>query len=354
MIKNVDKFIIFSDLMFGYKNSLEIFNMVYSYFENVFIPKLEKLVEKDKYMIVLLGNVFYGKKNIDVLFFNKVFFLFEKLSKICPIVSLLGSNDVIYGDRNNSILEIFQKITNFYLVKDYTLFEVDEKRVGFLSFGKKEFLNAIKERIDSDNLDVLFTHIPIKEKFKNGISVDYFNNVKKVISGHGDGIEYVMNNFYYLNTLYQVDGKEGRDRKYGFYIYSLSNDKLVFVEAVSIPKVVYFNLSKDNLDDSVIPVIDGNIVYIVIDDYKYFEKARNLVEIYGKYAYKIDIVENYYDFEYFDDSSFGSQNINIGGSMYEILEDYIFNYSNMNDEDKVYVFNLIKSKFPQDKKMKLV
>lgn len=120
-----DNFFMLADLHFGMKlGSDEWQENMRSYFDDWFIPEiLEK--HNDQSALIVLGDVFDDRKNINISVNDMVIDVFEKLARILPVYIINGNHDM-YKKSDNTItsLRSLENIHNLHVIKEPTLITV--------------------------------------------------------------------------------------------------------------------------------------------------------------------------------------------------------------------------------------
>ena len=121
-----NNFFMISDIHLGLKNGSEewIENMK-DYFENFFIPLINK--NKDKYsFLIVLGDIFDDRKNINIMVNDLAINIFEKLGSIIPTYIINGNHD-LYKKTNNNVtsLKSLENIKGVTMIKNPTMVTLD-------------------------------------------------------------------------------------------------------------------------------------------------------------------------------------------------------------------------------------
>lgn len=244
-----NNFFMISDIHLGLKNGSEewIENMK-DYFENFFIPLINK--NKDKYsFLIVLGDIFDDRKNINIMVNDLAINIFEKLGSIIPTYIINGNHD-LYKKTNNNVtsLKSLENIKGVTMIKNPTMItlywykeipsgpeeytkEIEwSKKLMFIPYqGNQEIETELCNQ--NGNCDYMFMHTDFKNlRYDNGrnisIGVDTSRVKGHVYSGHihlrqiSDKITYVGNPYQFRRSdignqkgIYQIKLKKGKDKE---------------------------------------------------------------------------------------------------------------------------------------------
>ncbi|MCK9416414.1 hypothetical protein M0Q97_07135 [Candidatus Dojkabacteria bacterium] len=261
---------------FGYKNnSKEWSKNMFDYFNNIFIPFIEKN-HKSGDILVHLGNLFYSTENVNISILLQVNELLNKLNKILPVYILPG-----YNESSN--------ITNILNIQTIT------KQIDNVSF-----VPQTKNILQNINNDIIITNskidISILEKYSD----------KLFFIGNHDNKEEI-NNIIKIGALYQF---EDTDNDKGFYILDTVSKKYKFIKNNYSPqysKIIITDISQiDNID---IDYVNKNNVDLIIDKSMISDKNIKLDVLLSKFNFKSITYTNDIQKEQMDDISFNMEDI---------------------------------------------
>ena len=189
-MRDIKRAFVISDLHFGVHSSKEEWLEIQKdYFYNFFIPLLER-EKRDGDALFILGDVFENRQTVNILVMNEVIKLFKKLSKMLPIVILIGNHDCYKKsttDTHSSIM--FESIDNIDIVDTMKEMEASGKKLLFVPWveDKKEMQEILK----SNSANYLFVHDDFSGMKSNsktvvpgGLPYAIVKNYDFVYSGH--------------------------------------------------------------------------------------------------------------------------------------------------------------------------
>ena len=296
----VGKMIFFlSDLHFGIKNgSKEWLDNQLDYFNDFFFPKV-KTCTKEK-ILIISGDLFDNRQNINVLVFNKVFELFFEFQKIFSEIHIIAGNHDVYLKYSNEInsLIAFKLMQNVYVYEKETIVTLDGNDFLMLPW----FEDRLKERqianLYKDKVDYVIAHTELKGFYYNpkvqvnkGHDISVFNNFKRVFSGHFH-LTQEDANFIYLGSPMQYDRNDIGTEKRLYYFEPRTNELNYFVNTKSpvFEKINILNHLDSSLEDF-LKLIKNNYIDLIVPDniimdYQ-FNIFRNLLIDYKKLEIKV-------------------------------------------------------------------
>lgn len=272
--KNND-IVFLSDIHFGIRNSskewLEIHN---DYFENFFIPLIEK--RKSKPYLVIAGDLFDNRQSINVFVMHTVMELFKKLALLFKEIHIIAGNHDVFLKSSNDIssLDIIDHISdNIFIYKEPTLIEINKLPFLLLPWENDKIKEV--EVIKSQNkfAKYLICHTEIKGfyynskvKVKTGNDLSVYKGYKKVFSGHFH-LRQESKNLIYLGSPFHFNRADIGDTK-GIYIFNTVTETIKLIENNYSPEFKKIKIN-DILD---IPLgelkkdIDNNFIDFYTDD----------------------------------------------------------------------------------------
>jgi len=270
----MSKLWLISNTKFGYKNNnIEWRNMMIEYFEQSFIPFLEKnYKEGDK--LIHLGNLFYNADNIPIDTLNIVMNLIEKISNIIPLTFLVGYHDIPNSYKNNSYnsMNIFKYNKNITIIDKAKIID----NIMFMPWTKTP-IRELNENVckyvifNSDylnyNADLVRKKLIDKKSFC-GFYDDYLDD--------GEIIR--------LGAPYQL---EKTNFNKGFMVIDTEKDKKIFIPNKFSPTFKTITIrSEDEITQLDANDVKYNHVNLVVD--------QSLIE---SKKLKLDILLSKFDFE---------------------------------------------------------
>lgn len=240
---------ILGDVHFGVRSSnMEWFEITKSYFEDYFIPLLEKEY-KEGDILIQLGDIFENRQIVNLKINSYVVSLFERLGKILPVILIAGNHD-IYFKRTNEVtsLDSLRFIPGINVVKDDELIEIGNKSCLLMPWrhSPEHESETLKKY---PNADYVFCHsemqgvlLNAKVKQEEGTKVSKFKNYKRVYSGHIH-FSQKIGNVVMVGNAYQMTRSDIGNAK-GVYLLDLDTERHTFFENNVTPEFRKINLQK--------------------------------------------------------------------------------------------------------------
>ena len=266
-----DQVIFISDVHFG-KGNIEKLQIMKDYFDNFFIPFVKQQKKSHNPCIVIAGDYFDNRQNIDINVLNVAIDVMKDMAKECQVYVVIGNHD-IYKKCETDItsLKPFDDVDGVMLIYDkYELILKDDKKLLLISWVgdfKKE--NKIIAE-NKDNYDILVFHTELSgmtydnnRPIINGLNLDIVED-DKIVSGHIHKRQESKKGIY-LGSPYHLDRSDIGNRK-GIYTFTVDNGKLIrsFYENTYSPEYVLKRFSEigRNPEDWK-DIVSNNFVYIV-------------------------------------------------------------------------------------------
>jgi len=189
-LKNYKRAWMITDTHLGVRNnSIEWLEIMKEYFQNFFIPLLKR-EKKEGDFLVHVGDVFDSRHSLNLLVMNEGISIFEEISKIMPIVIILGNHD-IYKKNSNDVnsVKILKWIPNIKVLEEPEVIVISGKKLLFMPWraGHAEELECIQ----NNPADFMFCHTEMQGlKFnksttiETGLDMKEIKNFRKVYAGH--------------------------------------------------------------------------------------------------------------------------------------------------------------------------
>ena len=266
-----DQVIFISDVHFG-KGNIEKLHIMKDYFDNFFIPFVKQQKKSHNPCIVIAGDYFDNRQNIDINVLNVAIDVMKCIANECQVYVVIGNHD-IYKKCETDItsLKPFDDVDGVMLIYDkYELTLKDDKKlllVSWIGDFKKE--NKIIAE-NKDNYDILVFHTELSgmtydnnRPIINGLNLDIVED-DKIVSGHIHKRQESKKGIY-LGSPYHLDRSDIGNRK-GIYTFTVDNGKLIrsFYENTYSPEYVLKRFSEigRNPEDWK-DIVSNNFVYIV-------------------------------------------------------------------------------------------
>ena len=266
-----DQVIFISDVHFG-KGNIEKLQIMKDYFDNFFIPFVKQQKKSHNPCIVIAGDYFDNRQNIDINVLNVAIDVMKDMVNECQVYVVIGNHD-IYKKCETDItsLKPFDDVDGIMLIYDkYELMLKDDKKlllVSWIGDFKKE--NKIIAE-NKDSYDILVFHTELSgmtydnnRPIINGLNLDIVED-DKIVSGHIHKRQESKKGIY-LGSPYHLDRSDIGNRK-GIYTFTVDKGKLIrsFYENTYSPEYVLKRFSEigRNPEDWK-DIVSNNFVYIV-------------------------------------------------------------------------------------------
>lgn len=331
---------IVSDIHFGVNKNSELFlNSSIKFFTEEFVPYLKA---ENISTILILGDVFDNRNNINVRINDEVYNLFINVLNEFKIYILIGNHDIYYKTSNDvhslkllnhlENVEVIDKVCNIELFGVNTMF-----CPWVFDYNDPQLVSAFEESTS----DVLFGHFDIVGFSLNstrvsteGLKSDVFHGFKKVFSGHyhtPSSKKFGKTEIVYVGSPYQMTRNDKNETK-GFIILDLKSLKYqrvantvstTFVE-VEYPEIPDEEEIRGNIVDALISINKKDLTGNIVD--KYVEKLENLHP-----AEKVNVILNV-----ISDHLSDFDNIkNKITSIKDLIELYINNDNDIENKDEI-------------------
>jgi len=248
-LENVKRIFILGDIHFGVRaSSMEWFDITKSYFEDYFIPLLEREYQEGD-ILIQVGDIFENRQAINLKINSYVVSLFERLGKILPVIAIAGNHDIYYK-RSNEVtsLDNLRFIPGVQVFKDPIKLKIGNKDIHLMPWRhSSEQESETLEELGGG--DYLFCHsemqgilLNAKIKQKEGTRVGKFKKYGRVYSGHIHFAQ-VHGNVYMVGNAYQMTRSDTYNSK-GVYLLDLENGEHHFYENKITPEFRKINILK--------------------------------------------------------------------------------------------------------------
>jgi DNA repair exonuclease SbcCD nuclease subunit len=295
------KVAIVSDIHFGVNKNSELFlNSSIKFFTEEFVPYLKA---ENISTILILGDVFDNRNNINVKVNDEVYNLFINVLNEFKIYILIGNHDIYYKTSNDvhslkflnhlENIEVIDKVCHIDLFGINTMF-----CPWVFDYNDPELVKAFEE----STADVLFGHFDIVGFALNstrvsleGLNAEVFHGFKKVFSGHyhtPSSKKFGKTEIVYIGSPYQMTRNDKNESK-GFIVLnldSLRHKRVANTVSTKFIEVEYPEIPNDediagNIVDALITIHKKDLTGNLID--KYVEKIEKMGP-----AEKVNVVLN--------------------------------------------------------------
>ena len=231
-----------TDTHLGVRNSsIEWLEIMKEYFRDFFIPLLKR-EKKDGDFLIHVGDVFDSRHSLNLLVMNEGISIFEEISKIMPIVIILGNHD-IYKKNSNDVnsVKILKWIPNIAVLEEPEIIRVSGKKLLFMPWRATH--QDEHDCISNNPADFLFCHTDVQGlKFnrntviESGLDLSLLKAFRKVYAGH---IHYAQKkgNFRMLGCPYPMTRSDINNEK-GIWCLDIITEEETFYPNTVSPKFI--------------------------------------------------------------------------------------------------------------------
>lgn len=265
-----------TDIHFGCRaNSVEWMDIQKNYFDNFFIPLIEKNYKQGDILLVL-GDIFDSRNSINIQVLNMAMDIFYKLSTIFTdgIIIILGNHD-LYNKHTTEINSVrcLRFIPNIHIYEEPASITIGGVKFLLLPWRK----NAEDERIVINDMgpghDYLLMHTDVKGFYHNktqeittGCDIALYKPFKRVYSGH---IHYSqrVSNINMLGSPFEITRSDRNNMK-GVTILDLATGDETFYKNDHSPKFLAFQFTDiiEHTPEKLKAKFKNNFVDIIIDN----------------------------------------------------------------------------------------
>ena len=245
--KPVKRIWILGDMHLGVRsNSMEWLDIQKDFYENLFIPTLQKNVREGD-ILVQVGDAFDNRQSINLKVLNYAVDLFERLGEILPTHVICGNHD-IWAKKSNDVTSIdsLKWIPNVAIYKDPELFNWGGKKVLLMPW-RRDAAHEAETLAEYPTANIVFCHSEVKGiKLNSKVTNDHgsdsqsFDRYDAVYSGH---IHYRQKKgkLRLVGTPYELTRSDSGNAK-GFDLVDLETMEETFFQNDVSPKFLKFNL----------------------------------------------------------------------------------------------------------------
>jgi len=299
-----------SDIHFGVRSSsLEWLGIQKDYFYNFFIPLL-KQKKRDGDCLFILGDVFESRQSLNILILNEALEIFKAISKVLPVVIIIGNHD-IYRKQTNDVHSsiIFNSINNIEVLIKPQVLQTKFAKIFMMPWidDKSKEIEIIRQH----PADYMFCHTDFlnmkynrKISIEQGLNPDVVKEYKKVYSGH---IHYTQHtrNIRMIGCPLQLTRSDLHNQKY-VYLLDFENDEEIRFNNDYSPIFIKLNLS-DILETPIAQIkkhVKNNFVDFIVDGQwvsKFpFSLFSDTLEGYKKINYVLASLQKDYEDDDYD------------------------------------------------------
>lgn len=231
-----------TDTHLGVRNgSIEWLEIMKEYFNDFFIPLLKREKQPGDFL-VHVGDVFDSRHSLNLLIMNEGITIFEEISKIMPIVIILGNHD-IYKKNSNDVnsVKVLKWIPNIKVLEEPEVITVSGKKLLFMPWRATHFDES--ECIANNPADFLFCHTDVQGlKFnkntviESGLDLAQLKAFRKIYAGH---IHFAQSkgNFRMLGCPYPMTRSDINNEK-GVWCLDIETEEELYYPNTVSPKFI--------------------------------------------------------------------------------------------------------------------
>lgn len=277
-----------SDIHFGVNKNSELFlNSSIRFFTEEFVPYLRA---ENISTILILGDVFDNRNNINVKVNDEVYNLFINVLNEFKIYILIGNHDIYYKTSNEvHSLKLLNHLENVEVIDKVCHIELFGVNTMFCPWVFDYHDQELIKTFEESTADVLFGHFDIVGFALNstrvsleGLNSEVFHGFKKVFSGHyhtPSSKKFGKTEIVYIGSPYQMTRNDKNETK-GFIVLNL--DSLRYKRVANTVSTKFIEVEYPEIPDE--KDIAGNIVDALISIHKK-DMTGNIID---KYVEKIE------------------------------------------------------------------
>lgn len=209
-------------------------NQYHDNYKKIFKELYKDLIKEKVNYIFVLGDIAHTKVNLSAEYFNLAHDFYENLSKIAPVISILGNHDANLANptRMDAVTPIIEAMNdnNITLLKYSAIHDIKNTniRIYHLSVFDNNWPDI--ENLDNDKINIAFYHGPISGcstdagfKLENKTKLNIFKSFDYVFLGDIHKCQSLDNEgrIRYSGSLIQQDYGESYDK--GYLIWELED-----------------------------------------------------------------------------------------------------------------------------------
>lgn len=260
-----------TDTHIGVRNSsVEWLDITKEYFYKFFIPLLKK-EKRDGDFLIHVGDVFDSRHSLNLFALNLALEVFEEISKIMPIVIILGNHDIAKKNSNDvNSVKVLKWIPNILVLEEPEVITISDKKILFMPWraNHEEELACI----DKNPADFLFCHTDVQGlKFnKNtviseGIDLAKLKSFRRVYAGH---IHYAQhkNNFRMLGCPFPMTRSDINNEK-GIWLFDIETEKEIYFSNTISPRFLRYTFERilEMDEEEAKTLFNNNFVDLLVD-----------------------------------------------------------------------------------------
>ena len=229
-----DKVIMIADVHYGvHASALEWVENIDSYFYDFFIPLLKK-EKTDNTCLIILGDYFENRQNLDINVMNSAIAVIKELASLMPVYMVIGNHDIYRKSTiETNSLRCVENIPNVYTIDENGIREIkmaNNEKITMISWvgDHLEETNLINRYKTESRFILMHTEV-CGMKYDNGRDITEGAVVKlnkcrcKVYSGHIHKRQ-ESKTATYIGSPYHLDRKDIGNQKGVYILYTEGNE----------------------------------------------------------------------------------------------------------------------------------
>lgn len=229
-----DKVIMIGDVHYGvHASSLEWVENIDSYFYQFFIPLLKK-EKTDNSCLIILGDYFDNRQNLDINVMNSAIDVIKELASLMPVYMIIGNHDIYRKSTlETNSLRCIENIPNVHTIDETGIWEIkmaNNEKITMISWVG-DYLNETKliNKYKTNSRFILMHTEVCGMKYDNGRDITEGAVVKlskcrcKVYSGHIHKRQ-ESKPVTYIGSPYHLDRKDIGNQKGVYILYTEGNE----------------------------------------------------------------------------------------------------------------------------------
>ena len=281
---------IIGDIHFGIKTDTFFIDYQIKQFNKI----IDYIIKSDIKNVVILGDVFDNRRQIDINTFDKISDSLDRLESL-NVYIIIGNHDTYFKTSNkvNSISSLLKKY-NFNIIDKIQEINIDGVSCLFVPWMHKNNYDKSLKTITNSTADYCFGHFAINDFYlvngiteSNGIKQSTFKNFKFTFSGHFH-LKDKQKNIVYVGSFVQLNWNDYDDQKQIILLDSENND----LENIKIVDDIFEKIFiTDDTKISYKEEYDNKIIKVFVER-KLKPKDLTIIDEITKKCLSCDVIDN--------------------------------------------------------------